>query len=53
MVAEVAQAMLSHRPYRAALSLDTTIEELTSNSGKLYDEQVVNACLKILPEDFG
>ena len=49
-VAEVVQAMLSHRTYRAAHPLENVIEELTTNSGNYYDEQVVSACLKILPE---
>ena len=49
-VAEVVQAMLSHRPYRPAHPLENVAEELTTNSGKYYDEQVVSACLKILSE---
>ena len=52
-VSEVLQAMLSHRPYRPAHSQENVVEELTTNSGKLYDEQVVNACLRIMPEYIG
>ncbi len=46
-VADVVEAMVSHRPYRPALGLDKALEEITGNKGKLYDEDVVNACLKI------
>ncbi len=50
MVADVVEAMASHRPYRAALGLDKALEEIKLNRGKLYDEQVVDACLKIFAD---
>jgi HD-GYP domain-containing protein (c-di-GMP phosphodiesterase class II) len=46
-VADVVEAMLSHRPYRAALSKDMTMKEITDNKNILYDEKVVNACVKL------
>jgi PAS domain S-box-containing protein len=46
-VADVVEAMASHRPYRAALGIGKALEEITRNRGKLYDKQVVKACLKI------
>jgi PAS domain S-box-containing protein/putative nucleotidyltransferase with HDIG domain len=46
-VADVVEAMLSHRPYRAALGKEVTLKEITDNKNILYDEKVVNACVKI------
>jgi HD-GYP domain-containing protein (c-di-GMP phosphodiesterase class II) len=47
-VADVIDAMTSDRPYRPALSLQEVIEEITRNSGVLYDNNVVEACLMII-----
>jgi PAS domain S-box-containing protein len=44
-VADVVEAMVSHRPYRPALGLEKALDEITSNRGILYDAQVVDACL--------
>jgi len=49
-VADVVEAMASHRPYRPALGLDKAWEEITKNKGKLYDPEVVDACLKLFKE---
>lgn len=46
-VADVVEAMSSHRPYRAGLGLDAALEEITRNSGKLYDAQAAAACLRL------
>jgi len=43
-VADVFEAMTSHRPYRAALSLEVSMDELIKNKGTLYDPDVVD-CL--------
>lgn len=45
-VADVFEAMTSHRPYRAARTVKEAIEELKRNSGRLYDESVVEAFLR-------
>ena len=50
-VADVVEAMSSHRPYRPALGLDKALEEIKRGSGTLYDSEVVAACLRILGED--
>jgi len=50
-VADVMEAMCSHRPYRAALSLAEALDELSSNKGILYDAAVVDTCLKLYGED--
>ena len=49
-VADVVEAMASHRPYRPALGIDTALEEISQNRGTLYDPDVVDACLKAFKE---
>jgi PAS domain S-box-containing protein/putative nucleotidyltransferase with HDIG domain len=44
-VADVVEAMSSHRPYRPAHSLDTTLEEISKNKGRLYEPDVVDSCI--------
>lgn len=43
-VADVVEAMSSHRPYRASLGIDRALAEIGDGSGVLYDADVVNAC---------
>jgi HD-GYP domain-containing protein (c-di-GMP phosphodiesterase class II) len=50
-VADVMEAMCSHRPYRASLGLAETLNELTSNQGILYDMAVVETCVKLFGQD--
>lgn len=49
-VADVVEAMVSHRPYRHALSIDDALEEITKNRGVLYDPKVVDVCLSLFNE---
>jgi PAS domain S-box-containing protein len=49
-VADVVEAMASHRPYRPALGVDKALEEISQNRGVLYDPEVVDACLKLFTE---
>jgi PAS domain S-box-containing protein len=49
-VADVVEAMFSHRPYRPARGLDQALEEISQNRGVLYDPEVVDACLKLFTE---
>jgi putative two-component system response regulator len=49
-VADVVEAMASHRPYRPALGTDKALKEISSNKGSLYDSEVVEACLKLFKE---
>lgn len=49
-VADVAEAMSSHRPYRPARTLDAVIDELQGGSGTRYDKAAVDACLRLLQE---
>jgi putative nucleotidyltransferase with HDIG domain len=46
-VADVLEAMCSHRPYRPALGLEVALEEISQNRGVLYDSMVVEACLNL------
>ncbi|MCX6087766.1 MAG: PAS domain S-box protein [Caldiserica bacterium] len=50
-VADVVEAMSSHRPYRVALGIDKALEEISMNKGKLYDPGAVEACIKLFKED--
>ena len=49
-VADVVEAMASHRPYRAALGLDAALEEIEKNRGLLYDSHAVDTCLRVFRE---
>jgi putative two-component system response regulator len=47
-VADVVEAMTSHRPYRPALGLDLALAEITLKRGTHFDAQVVDACLRVV-----
>lgn len=49
-VADVVAAMTSHRPYRPAYSIDAALKKISDKKGILYDENVVNACLKLFKD---
>ena len=46
-VADVVEAMASHRPYRPALGIDKALEEIRKQRGTLFDEDVVDVCLNL------
>lgn len=46
-VADVIEAMSSHRPYRPAMDLEMALEEIAKHRDILYDTSVVDACLSI------
>ncbi len=46
-VADVVEAMASHRPYRPALGIDKALEEIWHNKGVLYDCDSVDTCLEL------
>ncbi len=46
-VADVVEAMASHRPYRSSLGLDAALNEISKNKGILYEPEVVDACLRL------
>lgn len=47
-VADVIEAMSSHRPYRPAKPMSEAITELLNGKGTLYDPQIVDACLEVI-----
>ncbi|GAH90174.1 unnamed protein product [marine sediment metagenome] len=49
-VADVVEAMSSHRPYRPSLGIDKALEEISQNRGIFYDPEVVDVCLKLFKE---
>jgi PAS domain S-box-containing protein len=49
-VADVVEAMASHRPYRPSLGIDAALEEIEKNKGILYHAEVVDACLRLFRE---
>lgn len=50
-IADVIEAMTSHRPYRPSLGLDIALEEIESNSGKTYDKKAAMAALDLFRND--
>jgi PAS domain S-box-containing protein len=51
-VADLVEAMTSHRPYRPSTGIDKALKEIMKYKGILYDPQVVDACLKVLEQGF-
>lgn len=47
IVADVVEAMSSHRPYRPAIGLEKALKEIVNNKGVLYDASVVEACMRV------
>ncbi|MBN1152874.1 MAG: HD domain-containing protein, partial [Dehalococcoidia bacterium] len=50
-VADVFEAMSSHRPYRAALGVEAALAELEARRGSLYDPAAVDACAHLIREE--
>ncbi len=50
-VADVVEAMSSHRPYRPAQGLVKAFEEISRNRGTLYDADIVDACLALFQKE--
>jgi putative nucleotidyltransferase with HDIG domain len=46
-VADVVEAMSSHRPYRPAIGMAHALKEISQNKGLSYEPTVVEACLKL------
>lgn len=51
-VADVVEAMSSHRPYRPALGTAKALEEVSKNKDILYDAEAVESCLKVFEKGF-
>ena len=50
-VADVVEAMASHRPYRPGLGIDAALNEIEKNRGILYDSTAADACLRLFREN--
>ena len=50
-VADVVEAMSSHRPYRPALGVELALEEIQSGRGVRYDAEVCDICLRVFREE--
>jgi putative nucleotidyltransferase with HDIG domain len=52
-VADVVEAMISHRPYRPSLGLEQALAEIEQGRGRIYDPAAVDVCLRLFrDEDF-
>ncbi len=49
-IADVVEAIASHRPYRPALGIEAALGEIEKNKGILYDNTVADACLRLFRE---
>jgi len=49
-VADVVEAMASHRPYRPSLGIEPALDEVSQNKGTQFDGEVVEACLRLFRE---
>jgi HD-GYP domain-containing protein (c-di-GMP phosphodiesterase class II) len=50
-VADVVEAMMSHRPYRPAIGLEKALAEIERGRGSSYEPEVVDTCLRLFRED--
>lgn len=50
IVADVVEAMASHRPYRPALGIERALDEIIDNRGILYNQNVADACISLFME---
>lgn len=50
-VADVVEAMSSHRPYKTGAGIDAALEEIEQNAGRFYDIGVAAACIALFRED--
>jgi putative nucleotidyltransferase with HDIG domain len=51
-VADIVEAMSSHRPYRPALGVEKALDQIKQDRGQLLDPDVVDACLKLFKEGY-
>jgi len=50
-VADVVEAMASHRPYRPALGIDAALEEISKNKGIIYDPEAADVCERLFSKE--
>ena len=49
-MADVVEAISSHRPYRPALGMNVAIHEINKGRGIIYDAAAVDTCVKLLTQ---
>lgn len=49
-VADIVEAIASHRPYRPALGIDHALTQIRNGAGSIYDADVAAACLRLFEE---
>jgi HD-GYP domain-containing protein (c-di-GMP phosphodiesterase class II) len=49
-VADVVEAMASHRPYRPGFGIEAALAEIEKNKAILYDDTVADTCLRLFRE---
>ncbi len=49
-VADVVEAMSSHRPYRPGLGIEVALAEISRQRGTVYDAPAVDACLRLFQQ---
>lgn len=49
-VADVVEAICTHRPYRQALGIERALKEISEHRGVLYDQEAVDVCIKLFRE---
>jgi len=47
-VADIVEAMSTHRPYRSAIGIDEALNEIKKGKGILFDPDCVEACLRVV-----
>jgi len=52
-VADVVEAMSSHRPYRPSLGMEASVAEISGKRGTAFDPSVVDACMEVLRKNPG
>jgi PAS domain S-box-containing protein/putative nucleotidyltransferase with HDIG domain len=50
-IADVVEAIASHRPYRPALGIKIALDEITNNRGVLYDSEAADACVRVFEQN--
>ena len=50
-VADVVEAMSTHRPYRPAIGVEPALEEIDAGRGERYDERAADACLRLFHDE--
>ena len=50
-VADVVEAMSSHRPYRPAIGIEPALEEIERGRGVRFDERAADACLELFRDE--